>query len=214
MMAPIEVYIGTYGDRSWMELALERAMPSVEEQTMSDTVVHVIHRDTLHEARNDALTSATREWLCFLDADDELDSHYLEAMTERVRGLEGDALIQPATLGVHPDGWEEEPVLIPPKSLIDGNFMVIGTLIRTEQFRRLGGFHPWDYAEDWDLWLRAWIDGAELLTAPDAIYRVHVSQGRNSAPRAQQEATYHAIRATHLERAQGKLATPPTSRRS
>lgn len=202
--APITVCVSTYGpDRErWAALAKNRALPSVDANTLQPADVRWFHGKNLCEARNTAAKGATTEWLCFLDADDSLDAGYLAAMSAAIETLPvgRDWLLQPATLGVHADGHEDpEPVLIPRKPLIDGNFMVIGTLIRTAQFERIGGFHDWNYAEDWELWLRAWIDGAGFEAVPEAIYRVHVNpSGRNSCSRAQQVQTYQQIRNRHL----------------
>lgn len=205
--APITVCIGTYGDyATWSDMVDRRAMPSVERQTLPAAAIRWVHGATLHEARNVAAETARpahsrSEWICFLDADDELDEHYLEAMTEAIAKLEDGAwLLQPATLGVHPDGHEDpHPVVIPAKPLLDGNFLVIGTLLRQEQFHRLGGFGNWPIYEDWDLWIRCWRDGAATRPVPEAIYRVHVnSSGRNSAGRSAQVRTYNEIRRQYL----------------
>lgn len=198
----IAVCIGTYGTEQWSNLAHTRAIPSAQNQTSpAHDIIHW-HAETLQEARNGAAERARSDWLCFLDADDELDAGYLAAMTEALP--DRDALLQPATLGVHPDGHEDPyPALIPPKPLLEGNYMVIGTLIRRTQFERLGGFDDWPLYEDWDLWIRARTDGAALISVPDAIYRVHVnSGGRNSSPRPAQLDTYAAIRRRHLGRVQ------------
>lgn len=209
-IAPIGVCIATYGDRSrWAPLA-ERALASVDRQTTRASFCRWYHGPNLHEARNraasDVLNDVTRlagvrtDWLCFLDADDTLDPGYLEAMARAVDGVDHDALIQPSTLGVYPDGREDpEPVLIPSKPLLDGNYMVIGTLIRTEQFQRLGGFRDWPCYEDWELWIRAWRDGAQLLACPEAVYRVGVNEvSRNNCSRDLQIRTYNAIRGQYL----------------
>jgi GT2 family glycosyltransferase len=198
---PIRVCIGTYGDRdTWQPLA-HQAMRSVDEQTVKAASSFWVHGPDLHTARNTAALQLPggHEWLCFLDADDELDCEYLDAMAEVAGRCAGPVLIQPSTLGIHPDGTEDShPVLIPPKPLIEGNYLIIGTLIRFDQFERLGGFDDWSIYEDWDLWLRAVIDGALVVSAPDAIYRVHVNPGgRNNAPRGQQLDTYQRIRHRH-----------------
>lgn len=210
-IAPIGVCIGTYGDHSrWAPLA-ERAMASVDRQTTRASFCRWVHGSNLHDARNrcarDVLHDVTRvagvqtDWLCFLDADDTLDPGYIEAMAEVAAKIDHDALIQPSTLGVYPDGREDaEPVLIPSKPLLDGNFMVIGTLIRCDQFERLGGFHDWPCYEDWDLWIRAWRDGADLVACPGAVYRVGVNEGsRNNCARDQQVRTYNAIRSQYIQ---------------
>ena len=212
-IVPIGVYISTYGDQAaWRPLA-ERAMASVDRQTVSPCHYCWHHGDNLHTVRNAAAMGPDRpqwvierglapdaEWLCFLDADDELDPQYIEAMAQAIDGLEGDWLLQPATLGIHPDGHEDPtPVVIPRKNLLDGNFMVISTLIRKSQFERLGGFADWPYAEDWDLWIRAWRDGAQFQAVPDAVLRVHVNpNGRNSGDRATQVRVYNQIRNQYL----------------
>jgi len=197
--------VSTFGDiATWGHLASTRAIPSALNQTTKPEVFYN-HGETLHEARNLGAEQAQSEWLCFLDADDELDSGYIQAMTRATEHLEGDWLIQPSTRGVV-DGVEDPfPVLIPPKPLIDGNFLVIGTVIRRAQFLRIGGFHAWPLYEDWDLWLRAFLDGAAIRHAEDAIYRVHVNpQSRNNCSRDQQIHTYNAIRAAHNDTLQQK----------
>lgn len=200
-MTRISVVIGTFGDRDkWGALAERRAAVSATRQSRPAEGVYHCHGDTLHEARNQAAEWAAGEWLAFLDADDELDVGYVEAMAAATEQAgPGDWLLQPATLGVV-DGHDDPfPVVIPPKPLIEGNYLIIGTLIRRDQFLRLGGFREWPIYEDWDLMLRAWLDGAEVLTVPEAIYRVHVTPGsRNQADRAVQLQVYGAIRQQHL----------------
>lgn len=203
----IAVCIGTYGNyKKWSTVVHERARPSAERQTVTPATVRWIHGATLHEARNQAAryaaTHHNTEWLCFLDADDELDPGYLEAMSRAAADTKDDWLLQPATLGVHPDGREDPyPVVIPAKPLLDGNFMVIGTLVRADQFQRVGGFANWDYCEDWDLWIRCWRDGAQMKPVPEAVYRVHVNAtGRNNCDRATQVRVYNQIRRQYVGR--------------
>jgi glycosyltransferase involved in cell wall biosynthesis len=200
--APITVCIGTYGDLDrWGGLA-QRAMDSVRHQSLPPSSVRWCHDVALHSARNNAALNADTPWLCFLDADDELDSEYLWAMTQRAEDLDGPALIQPATIGVHPDGHEDaNSVLIPTRPLLEGNYLVIGTLIPTELFNRVGCFFEWPCYEDWDLWLRATAEGAAVTACRDAVYRVHVNAGgRNSPDRDHQIAVYNEIRHSHLGR--------------
>jgi glycosyltransferase involved in cell wall biosynthesis len=186
------VVVGTFGDPLWRDLA-SRALASAEEAGAAE-VIH-IHADSLDVARNTGAAHANAEWLVFLDADDELDSGYVKAMEEVA--TPHDALLQPSTLGINPDGTTDAyPVLIPRKqSLLDGNWMVIGTAIRRSQFLRLGGFRNLPVYEDWDLWIRATLDGAQHVVAPQAVYRIHVNPtGRNSGDRQVQLQTYERIR--------------------
>jgi glycosyltransferase involved in cell wall biosynthesis len=209
MNAPISVCIGTYGNEYWKNLAEERAIPSVERQTLPPADRQAVHGATLQEARNHAATQAKGEWLCFLDADDELDPHYLEAMT---RAIEQDGpptrLLQPSTLGVYSAGCtDREPVVHPPKDLHIQNFLIIATVVRRDQFLRVGGFADLISHEDWDLWVRCWLDGAVVQPVPEAIYRVHVrSNGRNSAGTAPHIKVITEIR----EKYRGRFPEPST----
>lgn len=175
----ISVVVGTFGDRRRWDPLAQRALASVANQTIGPADVQRVHADTLHDARNKGAHDATGAWLCFLDADDELDPRYLEAMTTAFRP--GDWLLQPATLGVV-DGIEDEaPVVIPTRKLKVGNYLVIGTLVRRSHFLRAGGFYDWTAWEDWCLWLRCAHIGDGVDQVPDAIYRVHIAPGgRNS----------------------------------
>ena len=198
--APLSVCIGTYGDEKWKRLAETRAIPSVEHQTMPPVDWQAVHGPSLHEARNQAAQQAAGEWLCFLDADDELDPLYLEAMAQAA-AHDGPPkrLLQPSTLGVYADGHTDSaPVLHPPKDLHLHNYLIVATVVRRDQFLRVGGFRDLISHEDWDLWLRCWIDGAVVDPVPEAIYRVHVREdGRNSAGTAPHIKVINDIRARY-----------------
>ena len=124
--------------------------------------------------------------MCFLDADDELTAGYFDAMARASADLRAPAVRyirdkisqrprMPRVSGHAHDCTAE--------CLIWGNWMVIGTVARTEQVRRVGGFRDFSWSEDWDLWLRCWRDGATVEAVPDAVYRAHVRpDSRNRAP--------------------------------
>lgn len=177
----VRIVIGTFGDNSWAERA-RTARETAEAQTVPCQVVQ-IHGRTLAEARNTGAGAPVPhdqpDWLIFLDADDELHPGYVEAM------LAGDGdLRQPATQGVHPDGSEEPPNMIPRRRLIDANFMVIGTMVRAHIFHQVGGFRDIPVLEDWDVWLRCVVYGhATIGHVPDAIYRIGVNDGSRNSPR-------------------------------
>lgn len=199
-MTTVSVVIGTYGDDIWKDRA-DEAMKSVLAQTVTVHDAIAIHGPTLAQARNMGAERVSGDWLVFLDADDALDPKYVEAMKVTMAQQTGPALLQPSTIGVYPDGREDDKaVLIPQRSLDTGNFMVIGTAIRRDQFQRLGGFKEWPMYEDWCLWIRAWQDGAALVPCADAIYRVTVNEGsRNKATRKEQIRTFNLIRSEYFE---------------
>ena len=67
--------------------------------------------------------------------------------------------------------------------LTEGNWLVIGTAIKADIAREVGGFREWDVYEDWDLFLRCYLAGASVEAIPQAVYRAHVREdSRNRAP--------------------------------
>lgn len=177
------ICIGTFGSREWVDLAKERAVPSAKAQGVP--IFHC-HGATLAEARNAALEQVTTPWVVFLDADDELASGYLAALDEGTADLRGPAISYvklgrmrspyvPKVAGHTHDCSAE--------CLRDGNWLVIGTAVRTEMVREVGGFREFEVYEDWDLFLRCWLAGGTVEAVPTAVYLAHWRrQSRNRAP--------------------------------
>lgn len=204
MIGSIGVVVGTFGDQKWADLAQNRALPSAQRQTLSATDVIHVHGSTLHEARNEGAERLNSEHVVFLDADDELDEHYLEAMSRAIersmiRSDHKTFLYQPSTLGIVDGREDAAPVLIPQRPLHTGNFMVIGTAVQRALFRAVGGFQAWPAWEDWALWMRCGAAGAGVITVPDAIYRVHVSTNSRNAAVANDGRLFEQILASHRQ---------------
>lgn len=196
----VSVIVATYGADSWARTA-ERAVASAHALQPAAREVIVVHEPdgALHTARNAGAAQASGEWLCFLDGDDELDPGYLDAMA-RAHAAHPDAgLLGPAVAYVR-HGVRQEPMCWPEVDLRDGNYLVIGTLVRRFMFDAVGGFKHWPMYEDWCLWQRCWLAGAEPVVVPDAVYVAHVRQlSRNRAPgREEREAAHRAIVAANI----------------
>lgn len=183
----VTVAVCTFGAAEWVRLANTRAMPSA--RVLGVPVVHV-HDSTLDGARNAALDRITTEWVIYLDADDELEAGYLDAMATgtadvrapAVRYVQGDRAAWPRmpTVAGHTHTCDES-------CLPYGNWLVIGAMVRGELLRRAGGWRDWPWSEDWDMWLRCQKAGATFEPIPAAIYRAHVR--RTSRNRGQGQAT-------------------------
>jgi glycosyltransferase involved in cell wall biosynthesis len=193
----VTVVVGTYGDADkWVPLARRAARSAYE--AGADQVI-AIHGETLAEARNTGAQGAAGDHLVFLDADDELDSNYIHAMKEAhsrhmIRSDAWTWLYQPATLGIVDGVPDESPVVIPPRPLYTGNFLVIGTMVSRDLFMKVGGFKEWEAYEDWDLWWRCHREGAGHAVVFDAIYKVHVNpKGRNALPHSKASKVFQQI---------------------
>lgn len=180
----LTVCIATFGDPSWRELAMSRAVPSA--QALRLPIVYV-HAETLHEARNEALAAVETEWVVHLDADDELEPPFVDAMRDHSADLRA-----PAVRYVRPS-WTPGKAEIPKVAghkhacsadcLRHGNWLVVGTVARTQLLRDVGGWRDWPVYEDYELWLRCWLAGASIEPVPRAVYRAHVRpDSRNRGP--------------------------------
>lgn len=177
----ISVVIGTFGSDRWRDLAYSRAYQSVP----AGVDVIVQHEDTLALARNRGAANARHNWLCFLDADDELAPGYLDAMWQAIR-QEGarDRMFTPMVQqvqGLHGRHDVGPPFFFPEVDYRDGNWMVIGTVVPRSLFVEVGGFEEWPLYEDWALWARMQKAGAQPVRVPEAVYRAFQSgrTGRN-----------------------------------
>lgn len=188
----VTVCIGTFGDPTWIETA-KRAVASVPNNV---PVIHE-HGDTLATARNAALAQVRTEWTCFLDADDELEPGYFDAMfngTADVRGPIARYMVGGRERNLwRPRVWRHEHDCTA-ECLRHGNFILIGAMARTE-IAQQATWREFPWSEDWDFWIQCWKLGATFETITGAIYRAHVrSDSRNrGATQRSKDAAHRAI---------------------
>lgn len=166
----VTVVVATFGKRTWRELARERAIPSARSQA---PVVYV-HGQTLAEARNAGLDQVETEFTIHLDADDELEPGYVEAMAQGSADLRSPSVRYVPRGGPPsvPQVWSHRHACTA-ECLRQGNWLVIGTCVRTELLRSVGGWEEFGWSEDWAAWARCWRAGGTVEACPDAIYRAH-----------------------------------------
>ena len=196
----VTVVIASYGDRGWLDLGTQRAAVSAFAQGCPVIYVHGL---TLHGARNAALEQVQTEFVVHLDADDELEAGYVQALSAGTADLRAPAVR-------YVSGARAATPYVPKVAghhhacsadcLRDGNWLVVGAMARTDLLREVGGWRDWPCYEDWDLFQRAWLAGATIEAIPAAVYRAHVnSQSRNRAPAmGLKNAVHHEIVATNL----------------
>ena len=172
----VTVIVTTFGDPWWEQLAMERAYRSAIPQAM--TVMHHTNECvSLGDARNQAVDRYDpQDWICFLDADDELAPGYIDAMSNVPHVDESYLLIPSQQYGVG-----GEVVCHMHRKIMKMNPCPIGTLIHRSMFEEAGRFWDEPAWEDWSLFRRAFILDAKLEFVRNAIYIDHASvTGRNS----------------------------------
>lgn len=195
----VSVIVGTFGDPSWQMLA-QKAIASAYAQTLEPRDVIHVHGSTLYEARNRGAELAAGEWLCFLDADDQLEPGYLAALAAHEHEAD---LLAPAVEYVFEGGKVLSSAAMPKVAshahdcthdcLTQGNYLVVGTLVRKTMFDAVGGFESWEFYEDWALWLRCRTQlGATAVSVPEAVYiATHRFRSRNKAHRRPEKEAMH-----------------------
>lgn len=182
------VGVATFGDPNWERMGSNAMTSSAVNQGVlcMKSTWRVIHGESLGEARNEAaeVLSVSSDYIVFLDADDRLAAGYMQAMYRSIRDHKGGpAIFRPSTLGVYEGGLveDDDPVMIPRTDMAKANCIVIGAACPLPLFEDVGGFDvDLPALEDWDLWIRMILAGAEVVDVPDAIYRVGVtSDSRN-----------------------------------
>lgn len=206
----VSVVISTFGSQQWEHMAKVRAIPSANQFGVP---VIYNHGPSLYEARNAGLNQVKTEYVCHLDADDELDSRFFNEISK----FEGD-LRAPSVLYTrnssrrytHRRGQGGDLARLPkvaghvhdciPDCLETGNYLVVGTVARTELLQSIGGWRSYPVYEDFDLWQRCWIAGATIVTVPKAVYIAHTTgRGRNNSyPINKRRLVHYEIAKTNL----------------
>lgn len=192
----VTIVCSTFGNYKWQLLAQQRALPNAH--SFGVPVIYN-HCESLHEARNLGLSQVETEFVCFLDADDELEPWYFEEM-ELVDGdLRPPSVRYIGNAAAMPRIPEHDHVCVA-DCLAEGNWLVVGTVARTKLLRDVGGWRDYPVFEDFDLWQRCWLAGATITPVPGAVYMAYSdSNGRNkSIPYAETQLIRQQICATNL----------------
>lgn len=191
----VTVVVATFGEGHWRDLANNRAIPSA--QRLGVQVIHA-HAEALHDARNAGLAEVDTEHVVFLDADDELEDGYFDAMDTGTADVRAPAVRyirnQRSARSAMPRVAGHSHACVA-DCLVHGNWLVVGACARTDLLRQVGGWWPEPLYEDWSLWLRCYKAGATVEPIPAAVYRAHVRlNSRNrSQPMAVRNGVHHDI---------------------
>ena len=174
----VSILIPSYGESVWQEMAETRALPSATRAGADEVLIEHDSDGTIASVRNSLAEKATGEWLCFLDADDELGPGYIQAMRrayEQARRHDGSPLLLTPAVSYVTKGRPRPPRLLPIVDLSRGNYLVIGTLVQRELFLSVGGFENYPHGfEDWSLWAKCWKAGAKVVQVRRATYIAYI----------------------------------------
>lgn len=187
-MDPVTIIVATFGSDDWHRAGHFTASLLAKQHMPAHTVRHY-HGRTLADARNSAAYEADPGWLCFVDADDDLDPGYIHALA----GPSGSGDLRAPAVR-----WDDGPaVSLADRNIDTMNPCVIGTLIRRQMFLDAGGFWHERAWEDWSLFRRAWLLGAEIGHHPEAVYHVNTRPDSRNNTVARPEQLHRDIRAAH-----------------
>ena len=156
----------------------------------SNERIRVIHQANAGQANatNTGITAAQTEWVACVDADDELDPHWAELLSKAVNDYPGSVLYgsnlliisadHPAGIPCFPDNGPATVNLA--EFLAEQRFSNNGAWMRRDLWKQLGGFRDASYSEDYDLIIRALLQGS-AYSIPEPLYIYHTEhEGRKS----------------------------------
>lgn len=168
---------------------LQRAIASIQRQTMPDVQVIAVRDEERQGApatRHAGLQLVDTPWVAFLDSDDEMDPHHLEAIYACAQETGADY--------VYPwfrvqGGSDPFPMFFgKPWDNDQPHQTTITTLVRTELAQSVGFIHPEGgvfpdgnrAGEDWHFTLGCMAKGAKIVHHPERTWTWH-HHGANSS---------------------------------
>lgn len=183
---------------------MSRAYPSALDQPAHEVLT--LHKPdaSIAEVRNELGEEASGEWLCFLDADDELSPGFLQKMEVAWVRISGHnkikhPLLTPQVSYVQENGRRHAPKHHRRGNLQNDNYLVVGTLVQRDLFLQVGGFEDYPHGfEDWSLWAKCEKAGAQVVQVMGAIYIAYLNPDSKHriawADRKMQMEMHHRIR--------------------
>jgi GT2 family glycosyltransferase len=147
-------------------------------------------RGGLARARNAGIREATGQYLCALDADDQIASDYFATA---VRRLEADPSLTFVSCWLQTFGdesWSWTPARCDLVALLAECTVCTASVVRMPAVRAVGGFDermPHQGWEDWDLWLTLVERGYRGEIVPEFLFRYRRVPGSMSAGLTQPE---------------------------
>lgn len=165
---------------------LRRALQSVLNQTIQPTaiVVECDHKRTGAAAtKNRALAKVDTEWVTYLDDDDVMLPHHVDAMLQVALSRRADVVYPwPQMVGGGDPRPDRFDVPFDADELRRGSYIPTVSLIRTKLLKQAGGFQcpPGSIYDDWGAYLALLDVGARFHHLPKRTWRWHIHHGNTS----------------------------------
>jgi GT2 family glycosyltransferase len=149
----------------------------LDEYARHDPRIKVVYRmqnGNISATTNSALALAQGEFVALLDQDDELAEQALFRMAQSIVTDPNVDMLYSDEDKLEMDGRHVEPFFKPiwsPEYFLGCMYTCHLGVYRTEMVRALGGFRSeFDSAQDYDLVLRLWAQGARIRHVPEVLY--------------------------------------------
>lgn len=200
MPAPLSIVIPAYNASRFIRQAVDSALAQapaaevivVDDGSQDDTAscvsaidscrVRLVHQENAGPAaaRNHGASIATGELIGFLDADDQLEPGWADAVVKEAHDGAAisvtDAEVVDDRSGRSVGRYYEQLNFPPPKlqpmRIVEENFVLSTACVPRAVFERLGGFDEGlKGCEDWDLWIRIILDDGRASLVPHPLSR-------------------------------------------
>lgn len=183
-MIDVTVVVATCGNDDWYEMGNEAGRSAL---LTGANVLRVHLKDgTVAEARNQGLRDTKSEYIVFLDADDSIDPRYFigvnptaDVTATSIKYPYHENALMPAVWQHENYPWKRHDGMCKAECLLDGNWIHIGAICRTEAVRAVNGFREYPVYEDWALFLSMQQNGASFGYHIDSIYYAAARENKN-----------------------------------
>ena len=168
------------------------------------TVVRDTHRGVA-DTRNEGARLATSETLLFVDADDALEEHFIEAMIKVKEKTKAQIIYPNVLLWSYwhkevklKNAWYESANKITLKNMLKFNQIVVSSLIDRDLFFKVGGMPNLPILEDYSMWLKCIKVGAKFAKSPHSVLKYRQRQeGRNRRDNDLKNKFYYQIKSEY-----------------
>lgn len=134
-------------------------------------------------ARNKGASIAIGKYLLFLDADDLIETTYIEKAIIEIEKNPEIKLVYPKCRFI---GRKNESWILPNydnfKKFLIGNCIIISSIIRKKDFDKANGFDEnLTFYEDWDLWISILKNGGEVKQIDEELFFYRLREDFSSA---------------------------------